>query len=203
MGGDRLRAHLRRVPAARRPGSRPARPQAPVHGRAGDLHRGLARLRAGHQRHLPDHHARHPGPGRRRGAARRAVHRDEHVQRGRRTQQGARRLGWHRRHGGQRRPAGRRLAHPVRRLAVHLLPERPDRRGRPHAGPPGRAGKQAARRAPALRPARRHHRDRRPRRLGLRDLAGVHRRMDRHPDPGPARGGCGPARRLPGCGDPG
>ena len=29
------------------------------------LHRGLARLRAGHQRHVPDHHARHPGPGRR------------------------------------------------------------------------------------------------------------------------------------------
>ena len=49
VGGDRLRADLRRVPAARRPGRRPARPPAPVHGRAGHLHRGLARLRAGHQ----------------------------------------------------------------------------------------------------------------------------------------------------------
>src|SRR6266496_1089152 len=47
----------------------PARPQAHVHGRAGAVHRGLARLRAGHQRHVPDHHARRPGPGRRRGAA--------------------------------------------------------------------------------------------------------------------------------------
>ena len=35
MGGDRVRADLRRVPAARRPGRRPARPQAHVHGRAG------------------------------------------------------------------------------------------------------------------------------------------------------------------------
>src|SRR5947207_3989743 len=39
------------------PGPRPARPPAPVHDRAGDLHRGLARLRAGHQRHVPYHHA--------------------------------------------------------------------------------------------------------------------------------------------------
>ena len=40
-------------------------------------------------------------------------------------------------------------AHPVRRLAVHLLPERPDRRGRAAAGPAGGAGKQAGRRPPA------------------------------------------------------
>ena len=37
-----------------------------------------------------------------------------------------------------------------------------DRRGRPAAGPAGGAGKQAARRPPPLRPARRRHRDRRP-----------------------------------------
>ena len=30
-------------------------------------------------RNRADHHARHPGPGRRHGATRRAVHRDEHV----------------------------------------------------------------------------------------------------------------------------
>jgi hypothetical protein len=89
VGGDRVRADLGRVLAARGPGRRLARPQPPVHGRAGDLHRGLAGLRAGHQRHVPDRHARHPGPGRRGGAARRAVDSDEHVQRGRRAQQGA------------------------------------------------------------------------------------------------------------------
>ena len=37
------------------------------------LHRSLARLRAGHDRHVPDHHARPPGPRRRGGAARCAV----------------------------------------------------------------------------------------------------------------------------------
>src|SRR5215469_8949064 len=113
-------------------------------GRAADLHLGLARLRACDRRHFPDHHARRPGPGRRRGAARRAVDRDEHVQRGRRAQQGTGYLGRHRRRGRYGRPAGGRPPHPVRRLAVHLLPERPDRRGHPRADPPDRAGKQAA-----------------------------------------------------------
>ena len=122
------------------------------------------------------------GLGRRRGAARRAVDRDEHVPRGRRAEQGARDLGRHRRQRGDRRRAGRRRPHPVRGLAVHLLPERRRRRGRAAAGPAGGAGEQAARRAPPLRPARRHHRDRRPGAGGVRDLAGADRRVDRRPD---------------------
>src|SRR5229473_3244237 len=105
--------------------------------------------------------------------------------------------------GIQGRPARRRLAHPVCRLAVHLLPERPDRRGRPAAGPAGGAGKQAAQHPPALRPARRRHRDRRPRAPGLRDLAGRHRRLGIHSDAGHARGVGGHARRLPGYRDEG
>ena len=54
------------------------------------------------------------------------------------------------------------------------------------------------RRTPPLRPARRHHRDRRPGDAGLRDLAGAGRRVDSRPDPGPARGGGGPAGRVRG-----
>src|ERR1700684_671716 len=50
-------------------------------GRAGDVLRRLARLRAGHQQHVPDHHARRAGPRRRRGAAGRAVDRHEYVPR--------------------------------------------------------------------------------------------------------------------------
>ena len=162
------------------------------------LHRGLARLRAGHQRHVPDRHARRPGPGRRGGAARRAVDRDEHVRRGRRAQQGARRSG------AASAPAGATVgvlaggaAHPVRRLAVHLLPER-RRSARPRCCWPGgwcrKAGWHGARRrydplgaitvTGALVIA------------GLRDLAGADRRVDRRPDPGPARGVGGPAGRA-------
>jgi hypothetical protein len=59
-----------------------------------DRRNDVARLRAGHQRHVPDHHARRPGPGRRDRAAGGAVDRDEHVRRGRRAQQGAQRLEW-------------------------------------------------------------------------------------------------------------
>src|SRR5262249_5250624 len=99
--------------------------------------------------------------------------------------------------------AGWRPPAPVRRLAVHLLPERADRRGRPAAGPAGRAGKQAAQRPPPLRPARRRHRDRRPRAPGLCDLAGAHCRLGVGPDAGPARYGGGAAGRLPGHRDQG
>src|ERR1700678_1192124 len=70
----------------------------------------------------------------------------------------------------------------LRGLAVHFLPERRRRRGRAAAGPAGGTGEQAARRAPALRPARRHHRDRRPGAGGVRDLAGTHGRVDRRKD---------------------
>ena len=92
------------------------------------LHRRLPGWRPGHLGHLPHRDARDPGT---RGGARAAgcaVDRDEHVLRGRRAQQGPRHLGRGGRTGRDGRPAGRRNSHHLRRMAVHLLLQRPHRR---------------------------------------------------------------------------
>src|SRR6266581_4543126 len=99
----------------------------------------------------------------------RALHRDEHVRRGGRTQQGARHLGRHRRPRRHRRTDHRWARHPLRRLAVHLLPQRADRRGRTASDSADRPRKPPGRSTPPLRPARRRHRDRGPARPRLRD----------------------------------
>ena len=52
--------------------------------------------------------------------------------------------------GGDRRADRRRDPHPLRRLAVHLLPERPDRPGRTSAGTEAHARESPGYRAPAL-----------------------------------------------------
>ncbi len=148
VGGDRVRAHVRRPAAVGWPRRRSAWPPACPDGRAHTVHGRVAGLRAREERGLPDR-----DPGRPRGrcgdhAARRAVDRDEHVRRGRRTQQGTRDLGRARR-GRRDRWADRRgTAHPLRRLAVHLLPERPDRGHRACAG-----AKDRAREPPSYRPS--------------------------------------------------
>ena len=102
---------------------------------------------------VADPDARPAGTGRGGGASGGAVDRDEHVPRRRRAEQGAGRVGRDR---GQRRDGRgdrRRAADPLRRLAVHLLPQRADRRRGAAARPASRAGEPAGHRPPALRPA--------------------------------------------------
>ena len=90
--------------------------------------------------------------GARRGdhAARRPVDRDEHVRRGRRAQQGARDLGRARCRRRDRWSDRRRPSHPLRRVAVHLLSERPDRGRRAGARTQDRARQPARHHAPAV-----------------------------------------------------
>ncbi len=129
VGRHRVRADVRRLPAARRSCRRPARTPSPAHGRPRDVHSRLPRLRPRADRLVPDRHARRAGPRRRDRASGSALDRDEHLPGGRRAQQGTRRLGWHRRRGRHVRADLRRTADPLHRLGDDLLPERPDRPG--------------------------------------------------------------------------
>ncbi len=90
MGRERVRAHVRRVPAARRPHGRPARP--PQLFMAGLALFTLASLACGFAivEQLPDRRARGAGPRRRDDRARRALDPHDDVRRGRGAQQGAR-----------------------------------------------------------------------------------------------------------------
>ena len=141
MGGDRLRAHLRRLPASRRPRRGSARTPPSADGRPGRVHGVLAGLRAGDGRLVPDPDALSAGTRRGDRAPGGAVHRDEHVPGRRRAQQGTRRVGRHRSERRDGRADCWRPAHPLRRLAVHLLPQRTDR-GRGAAARPARRARE-------------------------------------------------------------
>ncbi len=139
VGGDRLRADLRRLSAARRMGGRPTRAPPRDHRRPCRVHRSFTRSLAGRQRGGPDRDARRPGSRRGDVPPRRPVDNSEHVHRRRRAQQSARHLGSTRGPGRDRRARVRRHPDPVRRMAVHLLAERPGRHGRAGACPAGGA----------------------------------------------------------------
>ncbi len=196
MGGHRLRTDLRRLPAPRRPGRGPARTAPPAHGRPGRLHHRIARRRCGHLRHVPDRDAGHAGARRRARAPRGPVDRDEHVHRGRRTQQGARHLGRGRRAGWHGWPPGWRHPHHLRRLAVHLLLQRPHRRSRPDPAPERGAREPGRQHTSALRPLRGHLDHRRPADLRLRHLRGAPSRLGSHPNHRHARRRRRAARRV-------
>ena len=132
---------------------------------------GVARVRPRDHRRLLDRDARYPGPWCGDRAAGGAVDRDEHVRRGPRAEQGARHLGRHRRGRGDLRPDRRRAAHPLRRMGVHLLPQRADRRSGAGDRAAGRARKPARHRPSPLRPVRRAHRHRRAAAARVHDLA--------------------------------
>ena len=192
VGGQRLRAHLRRLPAARRARRRPARPAAHVHARADRV-----RVRLAGGRSRADRHPAHRGPrsaGTRRGDPRpgRALDRGRDLRRGRRAQQGDGRLGCRGRQRRRRRSAPRRSAHRVARLGVGLLGERADRAGR---GVPRAAPDRGEPRHESRAPLRRHRcRDRhgRPVDPRLRARGRRERGMGVHPDDRTAR-----ARRSP------
>ena len=171
---DRQRLHprLRRVPAARRPRSRPVRHAAALHRRARHLHRRLARERrrdlVRHARRRP----RPPGPRRRARLAGGARDRHAHVLGRRRAHEGTRSLERHRGGRRRRRPAARRRAHRDALVALGLLHQPADRhRRRParaaHDHERGRRGE-----AGDERRRRRGHRDERPARARLRDRQG-------------------------------
>ncbi len=166
MGRERLHAHVRRIPAARRAPGRSARPPAHVHDRPDPV---LARLTGrwpGSVGGLADHRARDPGPRRRDRLTCGALDHHHHVRRRRRAQPRARRLGCGRRCGRRGRRAARRNPHERSELALGAVRQRPDRDRRSRTRP-----------APAVRESRRRW-NRRLRRTG---------RGDRHGRPRAAR----------------
>ena len=189
VGRQRLHAHVRRLPAARRAHGRPARPPAHVHRRPDPVRRRLACRRPRPERRLVDRRARRPGPRRRAALPRRPVagHRD--LRGGRGAQQGARRLGRGRRLRRRRRRAARRHAHRVGRLGVGAVRQRADRHRRGADGHAPAAREPQRRRAP-LRHRGRGHGHRRP--VAARLLAGQRQRrglgLDDHVRPARRRG---------------
>ena len=187
LGGERVRAHLRRLPPARRPARRPARPPADLHRRPDPVRRRLARRRIRRERAGADRRARGPGPRRGAALAGGALDRDDDLQGRLGAKQGARRLGRGRRLRRRRRRPSRRRADRVRRLGVGPLGERPDRpdRGGDRAAPdrrePGRVGDEGVR---LRRRVQRHRGARRPR---LRARRGAGRRLGLGADDRPAR----------------
>ena len=90
LGRERLRAHLRRLPAARRANGGPAGTPARLHRRTPPRRRGLARRRLRRHRGSADRRPRRPGPRRGDHLALGALDRHHHLPRRRRAQQGAR-----------------------------------------------------------------------------------------------------------------
>ena len=186
LGRQRVHAHLRRLPAARRPHGRPARSSPALHRRPDPLRGRLACRRPRPERRLADRRACRPGPRRRAAVPRRPLARHRDLRRGRRAQQGARRLGRGRRFRRRRGRAARRHADPVGRLGVGAVRQRADRPRRRVPRPAPAAREQERGRAP-LRHRRRRQRHRGP--LAARLLAGQRqlRGLGLDRDPRPAR----------------
>ncbi len=182
MGGDRLCHHLRRPPRARRPDRRHLRPAVRVHPGFGGLLRRIAGCRPDRRCHPARHGACPPGH---RSRARRAgvalAHHRPHS-RGPPSHQGSRPLRRHRLHRVRGRAGPWRRARAVHELALHLLGQRPRRRGRRSPGPsPPQPGQAEARdRPPRCAGWAPHHAGRGPRRV--RHLRGT------DPGVGPAPG---------------
>ena len=179
LGGQRLPAHLRRLPAARRPARRPVRPPAAVpdrHRRCSPLASVACGLAASAER--AGRCARRAGPRRRGGLGRRAVPGDEPVHRARRARQGDGRHRLRRRRRRQHRRPARRGAHQLAGLALDLPGQRADRRRRDPALAARPAGGARPRRGLAARRRRRGDRDHRADARGLRDRQRQRGRLD-------------------------
>ncbi len=145
LGRQRLHAHLRRLPPARRPARRPLRAAAPVHDRHRPVQPGLARLRpveraaaAGHRPGGAGHRRRD-----RRGGGAGAA--DEPLHRAGRARQGDGRLRLRLRQRRQHRRAPRRRPHRRLRLALDLPRQPADRPGGAGPQPGGAAGDEGRR----------------------------------------------------------
>ena len=138
------------LPAARRPGCRPARAAPAVHGRHRAVRLRIARLRALPVRGRAARRPRVPGAGRGDGLAGRPLDHPDDVRRRTRAQSRAVGLGRDRRRRGRRRPAPRRRARAATQLALGVLRQRADRRRGAGAGAADRsrrAGRSRPRRA--------------------------------------------------------
>ena len=196
LGGERLPAHLRRLPAPVRPARRPARQPPGLPRRRGLLHDRLRRVRPGAQRVVPRRRPRGPGSGRSHRLRRRPRADHGAVQLTRRPGQGDGRLRLRDVRRRRRRRPGRRRADRPAQLALDLPRERPRRRRRRRRRPCDAAGR---RRGARLDQARRPRR--RAGHLGA-DARGLRRRrrqrgrLDLDPHPDPAGVGGRPLRRL-------
>src|SRR5580700_1323735 len=129
VGGQRLRAHLRRLPAAGRARRRPVRapPGLPV--RDGPVHPGQPGGRAGYRRGLADRSPGRAGRGRRLPVPRDADH-HRHDVLGRPPDPGPGHLERRRRSGRSGRRDSRRCPHLGPGVALGAVREHPDRHGR-------------------------------------------------------------------------
>ena len=195
MGDQRVRARLRRLPAARRTTGRHPRAAWCVHGRARDLLGRLASLRARLERGIADRRPRAAGARRRHDHPLGALDPHDDVHRGPRAQHRAGRLGRGRRLRRRgRRPDGR---HPDRPpvLGMDLLRQRPGRHRRARALPdPARREPRRARAEPRH-PGRRA-RHVRPQPARARHHAGQGVGVGLREDDRRLRRLCGAARRL-------
>ena len=196
LGGQRLRAHLRRLPAARWTPRRPARSKACVHGRSDPLRPRLARRRLRPVRRRADRRPGGPGPRRGDPLAGRALDRHHDLSRRRRAQQGARRLGSGRGCRRCRRRPARRRAHRVPRLGVGALGQRPDRDRRRAPGSALDRREPLGVRDSLLRRRRGDQRHGRALGAGLRAGRGARRGLGLGADDRSARRGGRSARRL-------
>ncbi len=126
VGGRRLRADARLLPARLRIARRPARAPADLLRRLRRLHGRVVALRPVERPHRPQLLPRPPGRGRR-GDVRDLPGPDRAGVRGKSTCQRDRHLGRDRRRGGGHRPARRRSDHGRVRMGMDLLRQRPDR----------------------------------------------------------------------------
>ena len=131
MGRERVSAHLRRVPAARRTARRPLRAPAPLHRRDRALHGGVARVRARRLAGVLDRRTGRAGSRRRGRLGCRSLADRDALHRARRAREGDGRLRVRRGRRRLDRRASRRDHHGRARLELDLPRQRPDRhRGR-------------------------------------------------------------------------
>ena len=169
VGRGRVRAHPRGDDAQHRLARRPARPQAGVPGCDRALHHRLDPLRHSAIACLVDHRARRAGD-RRRGHVRRLAR--DHLAGVPRAgaRDGVRDLGRDRRDGGRDRAARRRRVDDLRRVALDLLRQHPDRRS-VHRGWAAGAARDARRGARGAGPPRARDPHVRAVRTGARTVA--------------------------------
>ena len=177
LGGQRLRPHLRRLPAPRRSHGRPARSATRVHGRTAPRRGRLARRGLLRDRGTADRGPCRPGTGGGDHLPRRALDRHHDLQRRRRAKQSARGLGRRRGRRGRGRSAARWDPHRRPRLGMGAVGERSRQ---PHRLRPLAAaadGKPRHRRGARLRRRRRGLDHRRPLASRLRGRRRRERRL--------------------------
>ncbi len=157
MGRERVPAHVRRLPAPRRPARRPLRAPPPLPRRDRPLHACVARVRHGAVTGVPDRGARRAGAGRGGRLRGRPLADDDPVHRARGTGEGDGDLRLRRLRRRQPRRTARGNHHRRARLALDLPRQRPRRSPRGRADRPARARRPRRGRGATARRRRRGH----------------------------------------------